>query len=105
MSINESLAKDAIEKAAKPFIDLLEWIAENRPEYLNPAHEVQLENWPYTLGIGQIQAVASLAATSQDHTFRGLTAAQLKEGQLRSALNELAGQAALQRDDSTTGEA
>lgn len=39
----------------KPFADLFDWIAENRPEFATDAHEVQIEGWPYTLSVGSLK--------------------------------------------------
>lgn len=60
-------------QAAKPFADLMDWIRENQPRYANPAEEVQIENWPYTIGIGQIMAVAALAGAGGWHRHTGET--------------------------------
>lgn len=52
-------------EALKPFADLADWIDANRPQYANPAMEVQVENWPYTLSVGWLYAARkALAATS-----------------------------------------
>jgi hypothetical protein len=54
----QTLATDnlALREALKPFAALAAWIAENRPDYDTDAHEVQIEEWPYTLGVGQLRA-------------------------------------------------
>lgn len=39
----------------RPFADLADWIAENKPDWDTDAHEVQVENWPYTLSVGWLR--------------------------------------------------
>jgi hypothetical protein len=57
-----------LREIAKPFDDLMHWIRQNEPDYLNPAQEVQLEDWAYTLGIDEIMAAASLANSTPQPT-------------------------------------
>jgi hypothetical protein len=44
----------ALREALDPFARLALWIHENKPE-LGDADEVQIEDWPYTLGVGQLR--------------------------------------------------
>jgi hypothetical protein len=51
----------ALVEALKPFADLAEWIAENRPDYDNDLMEVQIEGWPYTLSVGWLREARALS--------------------------------------------
>lgn len=56
--IRSMIAQDELLKQAQdalgPFADLARWIAEHKPSHHNPAAEVQIEGWPYTLSMASL---------------------------------------------------
>ena len=45
------MLSDPLRDALKPFADLADWIDAHRRNYADPAMEVQIEGWPYTLSV------------------------------------------------------
>ena len=54
--------------ALEPFADLADWIAENKPDWGTDAHEVQIENWPYTLSVGWLREAHRPSETATPNT-------------------------------------
>lgn len=54
---------EEVADALKPFAALAEWITVNKPDRYNPADEVQIEGWLYTLSVGDLQRALYLYKT------------------------------------------
>jgi len=49
-----------LEEGLRPFAEAAQWITENKPHWDRDHAEVQLENFPYTLGVGWLRKAHAL---------------------------------------------
>jgi len=57
-----SVEVERLRTALEPFSELSVWISENRSDWDTDQHEVQIENWPYTLSVGWLREARAARA-------------------------------------------
>ena len=65
--LNEALRmqRDSAHTALKPFAKLAIWIKRNRTHRYTTGDEVQIENWPYTLSVGELMVARAALGEPQ----------------------------------------
>jgi hypothetical protein len=67
-------------EALKPFAELAEYIAVERPSYDRDAMEVQIEKWPYSLSVEWLRTARRLVLTYGDHLSSTIVDTHPKDG-------------------------
>jgi hypothetical protein len=55
---------EVLREALRPFAELADYIAQEQSAFDGDAHEVQIENWPYTLSVGWLRRARALTTTT-----------------------------------------